>query len=288
MIAPAHRFDGLDQKPLFFIHIPKTAGGSLQSFLEDRFNDSEVFQGWNTMDLARASESDLQGKRLFRGHFTAQQAASLSSLELEWMTILREPSNLVRSMYDWIRSLDPETYYSQSENAARQRGKKLIFDQIKSASDMAIIAAQELSFRDYLKSDSPALGLVRDHLQTKMLCNLDVTDRDWWLDKATANEKVCAAKHQALANLKKVQHLGLFERLDSSVAMLCWRRGWPYEGLGVRRHRSNWGQNKPCFDAEESESVKALLPQTTNIDDKLYRSARKYFTSNLPSLKQHS
>jgi len=277
-IAPADKFDGLNQKPLFFIHIPKTAGGSLQRFLEDRFNDSEVFQGWNTMDLARASESDLHCKRLFRGHFTAGQASNLEIQDIEWITIVREPRSLVTSMYNWLNSLDLQQYYGAADRAAGLRNQKLHFGGQKLLEDSALDAANRLTFQEYLVSSDEAIRLVRDHILTKMLSDFGVS-----LDgpvqrflSDSARDKLRQRTEQALKNIKRISVVGLFEELTKSVLLLCWRRNWPYEDLGERRHKS---PDKPLLNhgSDDRNVIEKAWSNTTESDEVVYAVGKKIF-----------
>ena len=281
MIVPAHRFDGLDQKPLFFIHIPKTAGGSLQRFLEDQFNDEEVFPGWNTMDLFYAGESGLRGKRLFRGHFTAGQAANLGFADIEWITILREPRRLIISMYKWLRSLEVIEYYDEADQAAKSYNSSLKFGAEKHLEDSALEAAGNLSISEYLTSADEAISLVRDHVITKMLCDFGIESdgaEQTFLAHVSQGE-LCKRTKQALNNIKKISFVGLFEELQKSLRVLCWRRNWPYEDIGERRHKS---PNNPLIDHESAvRNLEKAWSNATDSDEVVYAAGKKKFYNQL-------
>ena len=85
-------FPELNPHPLFFVHIPKTAGASVNQFLESQFDDTEVCPGWNPQDLVMLGDK-ARTFRLFRGHFPAGQI-QFAPPETELFTILREPSSL--------------------------------------------------------------------------------------------------------------------------------------------------------------------------------------------------
>lgn len=47
----AQAFPNLNPRPLFFVHIPKTAGASVHQFLDSQFDEEHIFPGWNRDDL---------------------------------------------------------------------------------------------------------------------------------------------------------------------------------------------------------------------------------------------
>ena len=74
--------------PLFFMHIPKTAGTSMRLFLETQYAERDICldEGWHSL----ASVDQLAKKSLIRGHFEYNVRQFLPP-EFKLLTILRDP-----------------------------------------------------------------------------------------------------------------------------------------------------------------------------------------------------
>ena len=91
-----------DRKSLYFLHIPKTAGTTLISIIDDHFNLDSILheQVWNEI-LPKIPETFSQF-RLIRGHFGYGLHRVLTKKPL-FLTMLREPVDRVLSFYEHIR-----------------------------------------------------------------------------------------------------------------------------------------------------------------------------------------
>lgn len=77
-----------NRPPLFFMHIPKTAGSSIRMFLENQYHAEEIYpaEGWGgTLSTAR----EAGGYRLVRGHFAFNMSQSVPDARI--LTVLRNP-----------------------------------------------------------------------------------------------------------------------------------------------------------------------------------------------------
>ena len=77
------------RKPLFFMHIPKTAGTSLRLYLENQYLAQELYPPADMMAAVR-SVADPADFLLIRGHFTYNMSFSASPGS-RVLTVLREP-----------------------------------------------------------------------------------------------------------------------------------------------------------------------------------------------------
>lgn len=81
-------FPVTQREPLFFMHIPKTAGTSMRLFLETQYADRDICldEGWSSL----ATLDQLAEKSLIRGHFQYNLRQSLAPA-YKVLTILRDP-----------------------------------------------------------------------------------------------------------------------------------------------------------------------------------------------------
>src|SRR5450759_4305747 len=76
---------------IYFLHIPKTAGSTLNSYLYDLYNDFEIcglFPGWH--ELLSISADEISKKKLIKGHFGAYLHRHYA-LPLRYFTFVRDP-----------------------------------------------------------------------------------------------------------------------------------------------------------------------------------------------------
>src|SRR5262245_20698464 len=97
--------------PLYFLHIPKTAGVSIRTLLESRFSPQEVCPVYSPRDLFTARPGSLDGYRLYRAHLGFTLPAHVSH-PLRIVTLLREPVALVVSMYHFFRRWTPHPLHA--------------------------------------------------------------------------------------------------------------------------------------------------------------------------------
>jgi hypothetical protein len=84
------RFRANSRTPLFFSHIPKTAGTSLRSFLANQYHPSEICPANDWDGLSRIPAGEVCRYRLLQGHF-GLNARSLAPADARTVVVLREP-----------------------------------------------------------------------------------------------------------------------------------------------------------------------------------------------------
>src|SRR5436190_23682948 len=92
--------------PLYFLHIPKTAGVSFRTLLESRYRPHEVCPVYSPRDLFRVVPGSLDGYRLYRAHLGFTLPAYVSR-PLRIVTLLRDPVAVIVSMYHFFRRWTP-------------------------------------------------------------------------------------------------------------------------------------------------------------------------------------
>ena len=204
---------------LFFIHIPKTAGTTFNAFLDQQYPladiaPPEVFEKGSEYLEKGDPEGRLRYLKqfpLYRGHYP-YQVCKLFMPEYTSLTVLRDPVKRVVSQYnDW-----------------RSKTEESLTHAFESEKTLAALA-RELPLRDFFQSDHPLVARFFHNGQARPL----------------AKNFRCKMEGQelqdlALANLKKIDYVGITEAFDIFLLMLCERFGWYYpqrlQSLNKARH----------------------------------------------------
>src|SRR5262249_36763669 len=97
--------------PLYFLHIPKTAGVSFRTLLESRYQPHEVCPVYSPRDLFTALPGPVDGYPLSRAYLGFPLPAHVSR-PLRIVTLLRDPVALVVSMYHFFRRWTPHPLHA--------------------------------------------------------------------------------------------------------------------------------------------------------------------------------
>ena len=196
--APHARYAG---KPVAFMHIEKTAGTSVTSFLNRRYATVLI------APLARsaaAAEAQLRAAStrhfsLLHGHYDLPSIRTFAPERIV-ITFLREPASRILSAYYFWRS----------------RQLSIADDDVNEAA----VAAAKFGLLDFLRCDLPVVRNQIDNIYTRRLTGLYANE----VDDALADNPF-AALETALAALAGLQFVGIQERLDESLGLLCKQLG---------------------------------------------------------------
>lgn len=143
---------------LFFLHLPRTAGTTLNAVLHDNFAPETILSVYAREDYERCRmlEADaLEPIRLIEGHLMPEcfDPPSLYGRRLRMFTLLREPLSRLVSEYVFQKSWPGNHLYAYlNENA--------------------------VSFRDYLTSNDPLLKFRGRNFVTHCLAGVFAPDRN--------------------------------------------------------------------------------------------------------------
>jgi hypothetical protein len=175
---------------LYFCHIPKTAGMTFRTIVEDQFYCHDVCPATLNAHLAKMPVEELQHYRLYRGHLGFMNLpALLPEKRVINVTVLREPVARVISHYDYILRMPGDPHYPAVKNMSLEE------------------FAQKLT-----------AGKVGKNIQTYHVAKTT----KFSLDDLSPNETL----DLALDSLDDFAFVGLVERFQDSLFLLSYIFGW--------------------------------------------------------------
>lgn len=251
-----------DTRPFFFFHIPKTAGLSMQELLSARFEPDDIAAAITWTTLLGADRKAICQKKLFQGHFFGPLEQFVGQQCFRF-TVLRDPIERALSHYGHV--LRDEQHY------LHQRALELG------------------SFEAYL--DDPVASMTVTNFQARMLaldCDIEaiycgLTDQErtaWQLERyiettlLEPNDSFLLEKAQA--RLADFDVVGLTERFEETLALLCYKRGWAFPDA---IHPKNVNIERPRRTALVPGTLNRLT-ELNSIDAALYDSAHQRFSDD--------
>ncbi len=237
-----------DGWPLYYLHVPHSAGTTLSAILERRYADDELFPGGLLPSILDLSAGELSRFRLFRGHFGLVLPARLG-WRLRVITLLRDPLEQALALFGFMRR-SPTHYFHDRVNRPGY------------------------GISDFLH-DPVCRPLIENHM-TRFLA-FEPTGAHWaWeapIDRsdpryAQAVFELCPMgmdggelRDRAAATLARLDVVGITERLDETLVLLARAMGWP--PLGPPSHlNATPGRVRFCdldeADADRLRRLKAL------------------------------
>ena len=255
---------GAETTPLYFLHIPKTAGTSFFEILHANFPSGEVCPAYLWRELLALPRKSLPSYRLFRGHFYAYLDVVVRQ-PLTTLTFLRDPIERSLSHYAHIRRW-PGHYFH--EHAQRQ-GSFAAFLQdpvttplIENFQSRALVQRLDpVSIQQTLTPAQVDAFRLEQALETAMLENVSQT------------ELLVRAK----ARVDALLFVGITEAFSESVEWLSRRLGWPKP---VMPSRLNVGGRRPDTGELDPKTLR-LLRERTLVDQALYDYANQRLRSLL-------
>jgi Sulfotransferase family len=173
---------------LYYSHIPKTAGMTFRTIIEDHFNHPEICPA--TLDDEVFQIPDLSPYRLFRGHLVYVDFKKLlPQKQIINLTMLREPVSQLVSHYQYIRRMPEDPYYAQ---------------------------VKDMTLEEYASSFT--MGELKRNVQTYHIAKAARFD----IDHLSAQEVF----EIAVESLNHFAFAGLVERFQDSLFLLSYIFGW--------------------------------------------------------------
>jgi len=260
-----NRFQVGQRAPLFFMHIPKTAGTSLRRFLADQYAAQDVCPACDWDSLAELGCERLESFRLVQGHFDISLLASIAPA-VKTLTLLRHPLNRTLSA---IRHMKRDPDFHPLHSRVRDMSVREIledpnlFPQFQNAQTATLSGAcQPGRILEYISAGRQH-GERRDPADCKS--DPDLT--------------------QAMANLARFDFLGIVEDIKPLIADICDKMGYHPAGLFRRDNAAPDGlSNFASLSSRETE----LLRRCNDLDLPLYEFAKDLIAQRAAMFKPRS
>ena len=240
---------------VFFIHIPKTAGTSFNSFVRQRYPDGST--ATHIESLPPSDYDSLRKEKYYlAGHFRIETFKEyFDPNQFQLYTIIRQPHRHLHSNFNWLRG-----------GAERPDG-----DSFRSHPDYI----QDLGI-NLGKSDANIRKIM-----TQLVSNPTDFESELFDNRQTRHflshkpQKVTEADlKEAIENLKLFTDIGLTEDYEGFLKRFCKRHGLTYIKQKVPLNRSKY---QKLYDIEDPE-MQQILDPLIKYDLRLYEAARRQFS----------
>jgi len=245
------------ESPVYFLHIPKTAGSTFTNILDQQFPSGQICPAQLWRDLLRIPEAELAAYRCFRGHFYAYLEGYLKQ-PLRCITFLRDPVERSLSHYAHIYR-EPGHYFHQR---VHEQGDFLTFLRDPVMNPL-IINYQTRALAIDLDPLAIAYSLSPGELDSLKLEQILETT---FAQEISDDELLKRAKNQ----VDRCLFVGLMERFDESLSYIASILHWDYVPQNIRLNVSNERPQQVNISPKE----KALVLEQTHLDYELYAYAR--------------
>jgi hypothetical protein len=251
--AGARRPD--DLAPLYFLHIPKTAGTSVRHILSEKFGDRLCPAGmWD--DFFRAPELRTNTYDAYCGHFGIDLPIFLRT-RMRVFTLLREPVARTLSHYLEVRRTATHPLHKL---VSTQTLRAFAFDPVTVPMILNFqaryLASIGLALEDFAKIFTP-------YWDSRYTLSVALENASCYMNPATL-------KDGAMSALQSLEFVGITEHFDEDFRRLQQKFGFP----DIPVPRSN---PSPLEDARQTiaPDVEQRIRDLTSVDAEIYTVAKK-------------
>ena len=233
--------------PLFFMHIPKNAGTSLIYHLANRFPaDASLLYA----DRPESQAHDPNQFQFISGHVGLEYLKRFQRRPI-MVTFLRDPLDRILSRYFFTQSFTTEGIHEELKNiAAPNRARQLhVMEQVR-----------RLSLRDFVREEPELAQRFFANEQLRFLTGF-------------APGRPPDLVSLACDNLARCEVVGLTERFDESVDLLCHELGWEPFAKTAPQNVTRQRIKVADLDDETKEAVVKFLEP----DIAIYEFAKQLF-----------
>lgn len=247
-----------DDERLYFLHVPKTAGTSLRTYLESRFPAEEVCPHLLLPELLPHPPSELDRYRLFCGHHG-----------LYLRSVLREEPVIVTAMRDPLQRTISHFRHLQATKHDWQHER-----------------VKNMTFEEFVMSEDGFVGLL--NVQCRFL-TLDNIRGDYFghsqirhRDPGELREKYSdpSVAERAKQLLDRAAFVGVQERFNDMLQLLAYTFGWSPITTFPAFNRAQ----VPFDRGQLTDAVLERIRELTALDQEVYDHARELFDSRFAAV----
>jgi len=244
---------------LYYLHIPKTAGTTLISLIDSYFNRKNEVLGIHSWKfLIPKLPLNFSNYRFVRGHYGIGFYRLLPKKPI-YITILREPTDLIISMYKMLQR-------------QRAEAERYSIPQDKTISEL-ITDPKILDIKDtltrWLGVDQDVLSFTKD-MDLNQIADFQPEEHETFLSPDMSDEELLKVAKQHLTEFAWV---GILERFEESMFLLYYQFGWN----PIRDTRKRNVAPKDSNDL--NDAAKKQLDEWTKLDRDLYKYGLELFES---------
>lgn len=236
------------ENTVIFIHIPRTAGVSLDAILERQYNPAKIYSLYSQEKLDefnKLSEKKKANIQLLNGHFMSYGIHERLPNPSTYITMMREPIDRVISHYYFVRR-SPNHYLHET------------------------VMSKNMSLQEYVGSE---LSIEINNGQTRLLAGLK-ENPGIGIGRGFP-EMLNRAKQNIDNNFSVV---GLTEEFEKSLILFKKSLGWS-ETFYLKRNET---KNRKTVK-EVSENIINIIGEYNEMDIELYNYAKKEFYKKIES-----
>lgn len=247
---------------LFFLHIPKTAGTSLVSLLDNFYEQKEICQAYTTADLSQIPVPRLKKYRFFRGHMSPDTLEEKLGEKPQTITLLRHPVSHALSLFAYWR---------------RRTDQEFLADEIRK---FRLISLERYFQDPWLMHTRDYRNFQTRHLLTRLDGSRFETEAGIQTLPPYAFDPDKLNSQAAFELVQGFALAGLVERFEESLLLLAYTMGWqPPEHVPYL----NKGTNRP-EQHSLSQKLYDKISQASALDMELYNRTNQLFEQRLEGM----
>lgn len=231
----------MKKRPIIFIHVPKTAGTTINHILKNQYKKRFYVDAFNFDESCEAfknfSKEERDSFQLIQGHSALKLARFVDNPVL--ITFLRDPVDLVLSDYYYIKRATWNGFHSE----------------VKKMNTL-------MEFVEFVKEKG------YDNLQTRHLSLDSLTDPEREKPKRGEIDQLF---EMAKWNLNRIDFVFTTDQFDAAVVTLMKRLNWNKMPLYTKKNRT---ENRLSV-SELDESTRASIEKLNQFDVRLYNLAKE-------------